>query len=346
MEVLGLYLQGFSGDKVSEKTSVSKGAVVSIIKDAREGKYHKLELKDRIDELHNLAVRLRKQNLDLAQARLGFNFLQRLLGIGIEMDRLEEWISFCSEISPTSPADFIPAAMELFRLEKETGKSYVEIASEVKELSTKRQKLMEEVVDLEAKEVRARELEEQVKNNQRKVDELKAEKSELERIVTFLDSFLKKRAEELGLSISELEEKIKELVSLKEEIGSRRKEKSKLEGELEVLTERYEKLSSRLNKASTDFEKDLKLIKQVKDELIELAEIKGRYEEEVENMEWAETILPFLSDPDKVPDRDASLVSIVVNCLDKWIRAQPEWRFGSFGLTWDDIKRHVYSRRT
>jgi DNA-directed RNA polymerase specialized sigma24 family protein len=44
MEVLDLYLQGLSGDKVSEKTGVSKGAVVSIIKDAREGKYPQLEL--------------------------------------------------------------------------------------------------------------------------------------------------------------------------------------------------------------------------------------------------------------------------------------------------------------
>ena len=45
MEVLDLYLQGLSGDKVSEKTGVSKGAVVSIIKDAREGKYPEMGLK-------------------------------------------------------------------------------------------------------------------------------------------------------------------------------------------------------------------------------------------------------------------------------------------------------------
>ncbi len=55
MHVLDLYLQGLSADRVAEKSGVSKGAVVTIIKDAREGKYPQLELKGRVDELHHLA---------------------------------------------------------------------------------------------------------------------------------------------------------------------------------------------------------------------------------------------------------------------------------------------------
>lgn len=78
MEVLELYFQGLFADKVSEKTGVSKGAVISIIKDAREGKFPQLELKDRIDELHSLSLRLRKEGLDLIQAKLGFTFFRRL----------------------------------------------------------------------------------------------------------------------------------------------------------------------------------------------------------------------------------------------------------------------------
>ena len=66
----------------------------STIKDAREGKYPELELKSRIDELHNIAARL-KQKLDLAQAGMGFSFFQRLLVIGVEPDRLEEVNSEC-----------------------------------------------------------------------------------------------------------------------------------------------------------------------------------------------------------------------------------------------------------
>ncbi len=44
--------------------------------------------------------------------------------------------------------------MAFFQVEKETGKSYAEIASEVKELSSQRDKLVEEVGDLSAKERR------------------------------------------------------------------------------------------------------------------------------------------------------------------------------------------------
>jgi DNA repair exonuclease SbcCD ATPase subunit len=305
-----------------------------------------LELRDRIDELHNLSVRLRKEGLDLSQARLGFGFLKRFLDMGIEPERVEEWINFCSELSPSPPDGFLPAAMELLNIEKETGKTYAEIALEVKELSSKREKLINEVEDLQAKEMRVRELKDEIEKNSKEIGRLSTEKSELENMVNSLNSFLEKRAKDLGVPLSDLEGRLGELTSFEEEIASKTSERNKLEGELEALGQRQEKLSSQLVKASSDFKNDLKLIRETRDELARLAELKGRYQKEVENLEWAERVIPFLSDPDKVPDRDANLISIVVNCLDKWVRAQPEWRFGSFGLRWDDIKSYVYSKRT
>jgi hypothetical protein len=137
MGALELYLQGFSADEVVAKTGISKGAVISILRDAREGKFPGLELKERIDELHSFSVRLRKEGLELGKAKLGFSFFKRLLDMGVEPDRVKEWIDFCSELSPSPPDSLLPVAMELFRVKKETGKGYTEIASEVKELSTK-----------------------------------------------------------------------------------------------------------------------------------------------------------------------------------------------------------------
>jgi hypothetical protein len=89
MEAIELYLEGISTNDIVDKSQISKGAVVSILKDAREGKFPVLELKDRIDELHGLSVRLRKEALDLTQARLGFTFLRRLLDMDIEPDKLK-----------------------------------------------------------------------------------------------------------------------------------------------------------------------------------------------------------------------------------------------------------------
>jgi predicted nucleic acid-binding Zn-ribbon protein len=345
MEALDLYFQGFSADQVVTKASISKGTVISILRDAKEGRFPGLELKDRIDELHNLSVRLRREGVDLVQAKLGFGFLKRLSDMNVEPDRVEEWIGFCSELSPTPPDGFLPAAMELFQIEKETGKSYAEIASEVKELFTQREKLIKQVGDLQAKEIRASELKDEIEGSEKEVDKLRAEKSKLESRVSSLRHFLEKRAEKLRVPLSELEEKLGELVSLKEEIASRTEERNKLEGELEALNERYTKFSSRMEKASSDFERDVKLIGEARDELARIAEMKGRYEQEIEDMEWAKRILPFLSDPDKVADKDFSLVPIVVNCLDKWIQAQPEWRYGTDFVTLGKIKDYVQSKR-
>jgi len=346
MEALEFYLGGFSTNEIVDKTGMSKGAIISILKDAREGKFPQLELKDRIDELHSLSVRLRKEGLDLTQAKLGFTFLRRLGEMDIEPEKVREWIEFCSEISPSLPEGFIPAAMELFHIEKETGKGYSEVASEVKELYTQRQKLTSEVGDLKAKEGRAKELKGKVEESEEKVNKLRSQKEQLESDVNSLNSFLQKRAEELGIPLHELEARLRELVSLKEEIADEGKERNRLEGEIEALTERQEKLSSRVEKAFSDFERDIKLIRETGIELAKIAAMKGKYEKEMEYLEWAAKVLPFLSDPDKVSDDDFSLISIVINCVDKWIQTQPEWRYRFYSLNWDEIKRHVQSKRT
>lgn len=343
MEVIELYLEGLSTNDIVDKSQISKGAVVSILKDAREGKFPVLELKDRIDELHALSVRLRKEALDLTQAKLGFTFLRRLLDMDIEPDKLKEWADFCSEISPTPPEGFIPAAVELLHIQRATSKSYGEIASEVKELSRQREKLVKEVEDLKANEIKTKELRAEIAETQREANKLMVEKSKLESAVSSLDSFLQKRAEKLGISPDELEARFNELVPLEGEIAGKRSEKNTLGGEIEALSERREKLSSHMEKASVDFQRDIKLIRDMRNELAQIAEMKGRYVREVEDMEWAEQILPFLRYPDKVDDHDFNLASAVIGCVDKWL---PKQNLGlSWGIRWGDITRYVQSKR-
>lgn len=134
MEALELYLQGLSTDKIASRTGISKESVNSILEDAREGKFPQLGLKDRVNELHSVSEKLREEGLDLAQAKLGFSFLSKLQELGVEPQMVNE--------------GFISAAIELFQIEKETGRSYTEIASEVKELSDEREKLIAQVQDL------------------------------------------------------------------------------------------------------------------------------------------------------------------------------------------------------
>ncbi len=136
----------------------------------------------------------------------------------------EEWIAFCSEISPASPEDFIPAAMELLKVKKETGLNYGEIASQVKELATERQRLIEAIGELEAKEKRSQELKAEVERNEKRVSKLRVQKDELEGEVSFLGRLIEKRAEALGIAPGELEAKLKELINLDAQIADRRRE--------------------------------------------------------------------------------------------------------------------------
>lgn len=345
MEVLDHYLEGFSSNEIVIKAGISKGAVVSIIGDAREGKFPQLALKGRIDELHSLSLRLKKQELDIPQAKLGFTFLKKLLSMGVEPDKMGEWIEFCSDISPAPPEGFIPSAMELSRIERETGKSYAEIASELKELSTERDRIIAEVADLKVKESRARELTCDLEEKQEEATKLRSELADLEARASFIGGLIQKKADELGIPLGELETKLGEIIFLEQEIAGRRKEKNRLEGQIEALTERQQKLSSRLEKAAADFQKDTELLAAMSEELAEIAELKGRYEKDTEDLEWAKSILAFLSDPDKVFDDDFRLISIVVNCVDKWVETWPEGRSRRYALTWDEVKKHVESKR-
>lgn len=344
METIEHYLNGLSTNEIVAKTGISKGAVISILQDARAGKFPGLELEDRVDELHNLSVRLRKEGLELPEAKLGFTFLKRLRDLNIEPDKIGQWIEFCSEISPSPPEGFIPAAMELLQIEKETGKSHTEIASEVEELSNQRAKLMGEVEDLQSQEAKAKELKSEIEESEKKVQKLRSQNEKLETNASFLNKLLQERAKQLGVSSDELEEKLGELVSLENEVTNRAKDRNRLEGEIEALTERQEKLSSRMERTTSDLQGDIKLIRKMRDELAQIAEMKGKYEQKIENLEWATKVLPFLSDPDKVRDDDFSLIAIVTNCVDKWIQTQPEWHY-RFSITWDEVKRHVQSKR-
>jgi chromosome segregation ATPase len=233
--------------------------------------------------------------------------------------------------------------MELLRVETETGLGYSELASQVKELADKRQQLDDAIRDLEAKEKRHSELKAELERNEKRANELKAQRDNLEGEVSFLNSFIEKRAEALGIPQGELEAKLRELVNLDREIADKRSERNRLQGEIEALSERQQKLSSQMEKAAADFEGDIKLIRETRQELTEIAEMKGRYEAEVKDMAWAKEILPFLRYPDKVDDPELKLASVVIGCIDKWLPAQ---KLGfPWEVKWGDITRHVQSKR-
>ena len=208
MEVLGLYFEGLSYDEISRKAKVSKGSVVNIVRELREGKYPEFEdLSEIVDELRSLAVEINKNKISVAQAVLGIKFYEKLQKLGIEPKALESYIKMCKSLSP----EFARAAVRLYTLEREFGKRYEEIVEEFEENTSKIRKLYPEIKALEERkrnlENDLKKLEERKSLEIAKIEELIKGAESLQRIgvekvcrlSTFVEEF-----EKLGYSADEL----------------------------------------------------------------------------------------------------------------------------------------------
>jgi hypothetical protein len=344
MRALELYAQGHTTDQVVEETGISKGSVISIIQDAKAGRFPVPDLRERLQETHALAVKLKKERLDLSQARVGFLFFKRLQELGVEPERLEDWTSFSSQVGNQLPEGFAPAAMEFFKVLQTGGGSYDGLVGEVKELAAQRDGLAAEVEDLRAKEERAKSLRGEVEKAESEVRALHARLDELRRVVGAMADVMEKRAAALGITVAELEARMKELLSVEGQIAQARAERDQFKGEAAAIEERNRVRTAQMSRAAADFEKDLALLKATRGELAETAEMKGRLEAELERVQWALRLMPFISDPANVADEDFALIAMVVECVDRWVGAQPKFRYNSnpsLGL----VKEYVHGKR-
>lgn len=141
LEVVKLYLDGFSYDDISSRIGVSKGSVVNILNEFREGRIPGLETaRDKADEMRELAVRFKKQKLVVEEVALGLRFLDRLNQLGVAPGSLEQWLKLCEtmSISEEERRGLIQGAITLRELESELGQPYREL---LQQLQTRRQEL-------------------------------------------------------------------------------------------------------------------------------------------------------------------------------------------------------------
>jgi predicted transcriptional regulator len=173
MEVLRLFFEGLSYEEIGGRVGVSKGSVVSIVTEFKDGRYPKFESTlDIVDELRDLAVKTKKSGVGVLQANLGLRFYERLKRLGVEPQALSDFVKLCNRISPPefSIDRFVDVAIRLMKLEVSTGKSYEEalkeleeanaklshITTKVRELEAAKASIEKQIDDLEAKESRIR----------------------------------------------------------------------------------------------------------------------------------------------------------------------------------------------
>jgi|GEM_PF-3776946 len=151
LEILRLFLEGYSYDDISTKSDVAKGSVVNVVNDFRAGRFPTFtDVTELVDVLRELATELRRRGGGVSEALLGTAFFFRLSEMGVTPDKLWLWVDMCREMSPAEAPleEFTAAALELSRLTQETGESYHSVAAKWSELHAESESLQQEVEDL------------------------------------------------------------------------------------------------------------------------------------------------------------------------------------------------------
>ena len=145
VKVAKLFFNGYSYEEISRVAGISKGLVVNILKEVRDGKVRiPAYLLREIGELRAIAVRLKRMELTLSSVTNALRLLERLNEIGVDLEELELFIELAKDISAKRGRcdELIPAAVELLKLEKKFGKSLEDILTEAENISTKLKELM------------------------------------------------------------------------------------------------------------------------------------------------------------------------------------------------------------
>lgn len=133
LRVVTLFLSGLPYDEIVEQVGISKGSVVGIVDDFREGRLPwpsgKTEF---IDEVRRLVVDLRRKNTSVSQLRSCMKIHDRLEEMQVGTKQMEGWLDLFQQLalSHASDGQFVEIVSELVRLSSDTGLGYTELVED------------------------------------------------------------------------------------------------------------------------------------------------------------------------------------------------------------------------
>jgi len=133
VRAIKLFLNGLTYDEVVQQVGISKGSVVSIVNDFREGK---LPIPpgtiEYIDALRQVAVDLRKNDTSVTKTKAYLRIHAKLQEMDVDIEQTEQLLEICQGIASSSVAnnDFVNAALELAQSVTETGLNYAELLAD------------------------------------------------------------------------------------------------------------------------------------------------------------------------------------------------------------------------
>jgi hypothetical protein len=165
LKVVKLFLTGLSYDEIAEQTGISKGSVVNIINEFREGHLPLPPgMAEYIDQLRTLVVDMLKSNTTVPALKNYVKLHAKLQEMGVAGEQLEQWLDICQEVGSSKEVasnKFVQAALELAKATSGSGLSYADV-----------------IADYNAKLDAAKQLDKDIKEKKEELDQLRAQAKE------------------------------------------------------------------------------------------------------------------------------------------------------------------------
>jgi DNA repair exonuclease SbcCD ATPase subunit len=236
LEVAQYYILGYPYSDIENRSGVSHGSIVNIVK---ELEYGKLTIPgtsfDQANDLRQLSFDLKKKGLEPSQALLGLLLFDRLRVLEITPEFVDKWSQLAKKLLPVDfpVKDFIEAALRLDELEKGEGKPFATLAAEYVRLEEGVAKLKLEVDSL-------------VKNEEeliKKAGPLRSELESLERIKNRLENAVEIQTGRLNEQKSKTKETEEERSRLNRETKDLQRRRTKLSSEVDGREESLRRLN-------------------------------------------------------------------------------------------------------
>lgn len=151
LNIVRLYLNGLSYQEIVSRAGVSKGTVVNVINELKEGQFPALEPQEQVDALREIAVEVRRSGLSVSQAALGLSAFKGIESLGVPPRDLAGALELFRQLTPdgVDTRQFVAAAMTFKEIRDRNGRSPEELQAWMNALEGRVSDLSERCEDLE-----------------------------------------------------------------------------------------------------------------------------------------------------------------------------------------------------
>lgn len=280
MKVIKLFLSGDTFDEIAVEVGISKGSVVNIINEFREGILPVPPgMVEFVDELRKLVIDMKKHHTTVTQMKKYEKIHHNLKEMGVSIEQVDTWLGVCQDIAAPSVSNkqFVQAAIQLAQQMGESGLSYHEALADYQEklktlnqlnkaIGKKTEELDQVKSHIEEKKKKAsKDIEVIAENKKAAVDEYLKKKADLDsqfekllaehnlnlEKINIVDAILEQDYSEANLSHDDIYQIVKGLLKA----GGLQSYIKQLEGKVNVLETRISKLTKQKAEFQTSVDK-------------------------------------------------------------------------------------------